>query len=220
MTRRRKRILTVAAGLTLATACGVHACKPRVSDPQRAALAERIRHPNATPFVPFAEFQDKDFYLCCTMRFNDDHDASDANYSYPNVRGYTFRAGTKVHVVSVRWNDITIRPEGESERFNIDFRFGTQKLNGRQFFHYVLVDADPTTALAQAPKEIVDAVNEGRLLVGMTKEQAVMARGYPPFHQTTGIESDQWTYYFNRASVDHVTFVDGKITAIERGPAP
>ena len=213
--------VTVALGtVLLGMLAGVGACRRRVPDPERAAMAAGIRRPEATPFAPFADLDGQDFYLCCNMRFNAEHDASDANYAYPEVQGYTLYAGTRVHVVGVRWNDITLRPEGRNDTFNIDFRFGTQRMNGRQYFHKILVTTDPRSALADAPPAIAEAVRQGQLIPGMSKEQALLARGYPPFHHTAGIESDEWTYYQNRGFVHLVRFVDGKITSIERVAAP
>jgi hypothetical protein len=213
--------VTIALGtVLLGMLAGVGACRRRVPDPERAAMAARARHPDPTPFNPFADLDGKAFYLCCNMRFNANRDASDANYAYPEVQGYTLHAGTQVHVVRVHWNDITIQPEGIDQTFNIDFRFGTQRMNGRQYFHKILLETDPTAALADAPPDVVKAVRQGQLLPGMTKEQALLARGYPPFHHTAGIESHEWMYYQSPGFVHVVRFVDGKIRSIARGAAP
>jgi hypothetical protein len=217
--RQLARGLAIGAAL-LGMLSGVAACQPRIPDPERAIVAARSRHPDPTPFAPFADLDGKDFYLCCNMRFNANREASDANYAYPEVQGYTLRAGTRVHVVHVHWNNITIQPEGDDHTFNIDFRFGTARQNGRQYFHKILVATDPTISLADAPRTVVNAVHEGLLIPGMTRDEALLARGYPPFHHTPGIEAHEWTYYTSPGFVHVVRFADGKIASIQRGAAP
>lgn len=51
----------------------------------------------------------------------------------------------------------------------------------------------------------------GRLRKGMTKEEAILARGYPPVHRTSSTEDDQWVYQQNRFAVQTVIFADGKL---------
>jgi hypothetical protein len=43
-----------------------------------------------------------------------------------------------------------------------------------------------------------DAIKNGVLKLGMTKEQVLMARGYPPGHKTPSVEADAWTYWSSR----------------------
>jgi hypothetical protein len=169
---------------------------------------------------PFAPIEGREFYLCCNMRFNANLDASDANYAYPE-QGTVLAAGTKLKITSVgpRW--IAFQPEGQSATYSLDFRFGTKALGAKEYFlQDILREADPTTALLTWTPRIVEAVRTGRVVSGMTKEQTLMARGYPPFHRTAGIDADVWVYYHTRGFVDRVRFIDGKAAAVFRRPAP
>ena len=70
------------------------------------------------------------------------------------------------------------------------------------------------------PRGIADAMREGKLGQGMTKEQTLIARGYPPAHRTPSLEATEWIYYDTPGFVDRVVFADGKIQSVTRGPAP
>ena len=59
-----------------------------------------------------------------------------------------------------------------------------------------------------------DHIKAGSLAVGMSKEAAVIAYGYPPSHRTD-IASNKWLYWINRINRVNVTFVDNKIFEIK-----
>jgi hypothetical protein len=169
------------------------------------------------PFDPALE--NRAFYLCCNLRFNQDHDATDANYAYPDT-GITLPLGTRVRVTRVYAMSVRLRPEGDPNTYSLELRFGRNRISARQYFLNILRDEDPRGALVKVPPEIADAIRQGRLVAGMTKEQALMARGYPPLHRTESIAANDWIFYETRGFVDRVTFVDGKIQSVTRAPAP
>lgn len=52
-------------------------------------------------------------------------------------------------------------------------------------------------------------IANGILALGMTKEQVVMTRGYPPGHRTPSLDIDTWTYWNNRVVNHAYVFQDG-----------
>jgi hypothetical protein len=80
----------------------------------------------------------------------------------------------------------------------LDRLFGTQKVN--------LSGHSPAT---------IENINNGAVAMGMTKDEVLLARGYPPFHATAGVESDKWKYWRNRWVTAIITFKDGKVSAIK-----
>jgi len=74
--------------------------------------------------------------------------------------------------------------------------------------------------LKELPDNIAAGIKDGRLVEGMTKDQALIARGYPPRHRTPSLELNEWLYYETPGFVDRVVFVDGKLQSVTRGPAP
>ncbi len=56
-------------------------------------------------------------------------------------------------------------------------------------------------------------IKVGTLRLGMTKEEAILARGYPPVHRTYSTEDDRWIYWQNRFVTQTVVFADGKLVA-------
>ncbi len=52
--------------------------------------------------------------------------------------------------------------------------------------------------LGKSSRATADAIKNGLLKLGMTKDQVLMARGYPPGHKTPSIDADAWTYWSSR----------------------
>lgn len=56
-----------------------------------------------------------------------------------------------------------------------------------------------------------DNITNGKVEVGMTKEEVVLSRGYPPFHQTLSLQANKWKYWYNRFKTVNVTFKNNKV---------
>ena len=160
-----------------------------------------------------------DYYLCCNLRFNHDGDATDANYAYSG--GGVLAAGSRVTVTKAGQSYVYLSPVGEQQKYYLELRFGTQQQSPAQYFAAILRDTDPRESLETWSSDVQDAVRNGRLAPGMTKEQVLMARGYPPYHRTPGgVESDEWLYYDTRARTTRIRFEDGKLVNLQSLPAP
>lgn len=58
-------------------------------------------------------------------------------------------------------------------------------------------------------KSLVVAIKNGVMRIGMTKEQVIMARGYPPGHETPSLDLDTWKYWSSRLVTQSVVFENG-----------
>jgi hypothetical protein len=58
----------------------------------------------------------------------------------------------------------------------------------------------------------VNFIKGGILKTGMTKEQVIMARGYPPGHKTPSVDADVWVYWSSRVVTDTLVFSNGVLT--------
>ncbi len=167
----------------------------------------------------YPELANRPLYTCCNLHFNREGDASDANYEY--VGGITIPPGTRVTVISDHRNAIDFRAAIPSQQvFTLAFRFGRPAIRAAQYFGLVLVPDDPTPRLRSLEPSVAAAVREGRVVVGMTKDEVLLARGYPPFHRTPAVAANRWIYYEFYSVVDLVDFVDGRVSAVTRAPAP
>jgi hypothetical protein len=158
-------------------------------------------------------------YLCCNLRFNQDNDATDANYEIP-AGGRMLPAGTRVRVSQIGSTFVRFRTSEDSNPYYLELRFGRNRLSPRQYFDWIFVAEDPTTKLSGWPDGVQQAVRDGKVVEGMTREQVLMARGYPPLHRTVALESALWTFYETRVTVSLVLFEGDRVVAINTSSAP
>ncbi len=55
----------------------------------------------------------------------------------------------------------------------------------------------------------------GNIAAGMSKAAVIVARGYPPSHETPSLKRDQWKYWKNRWDTIIVTFNDDRVVDIK-----
>ena len=68
--------------------------------------------------------------------------------------------------------------------------------------------------LSQFSEDTQSAIRAGQPRRGMTKEEVLIARGFPPSHVTLSLDSDQWRFWQNRWNTIIVQFADGKVETI------
>jgi hypothetical protein len=68
------------------------------------------------------------------------------------------------------------------------------------------------TPLEKLPEPVAASVRSGEMRKGMTKELVLMARGYPPAHETPSLEGDRWVYWSSRFVKQTIVFADGRLS--------
>lgn len=180
------RLLLVAALLILAT---------------NPAGAESVAPPMITPETG------NTYYTRFTFHHERDrHNAT--NYS----RGLIWPINTEVKLVSMserRRGSFVLERTDNGEQITVKNvpKFTQVSLN--ELASRML--SDQQTPLDHLSPELQTAVKAGQLRLGMDKETAVMARGYPPGHETPTLDLDIWKYWVNRFVHLTVVFEDGVI---------
>jgi hypothetical protein len=146
--------------------------------------------------------------------------ATDANYRYSGSSASRLPAGTRVLVTDVGRNRLFFRAEPDGQTYALYLQYGLAQTDAEAYFTDVLRETDPTAGLRGAPSTTADAIADARLVAGMTREQAIMARGYPPLHRTPNRADSEWLYYDAPGTGVYVTFAGGVITTVRSGAAP
>jgi len=129
------------------------------------------------------------------------------NYS----TGFHIPVNTEVTISKISGKAIIFMMDGEKITYITQTKY--TRLNSNQMLDR-LFSAKKINLSGHSPATI-ENINNGAVAMGMTKEEVLLARGYPPFHATKGIESDRWKYWRNRWMTALVTFKDGKVSEIK-----
>lgn len=126
-------------------------------------------------------------YTCCNLHYENDW-ISDANWSAMPM----IPAGASIKINDYGRYRVNVEIDGRKMRLGLDY--------GRQeplqaWARKLVVQDDPRQKIAAWPAPVRDAVRAGKVAIGMSKEQVIVAIGYPPMHQTPSLESPQWKYW-------------------------
>lgn len=147
----------------------------------------------------------QEYYLRHGLKFEGD-EWNTTNY----WRGTFLPINTKVKLVALDAKDMVLRVTGTGEAVKV-----------KNVLKYSRVDLATIAARMLSPKPISlekfdrptkAAIESGILTLGMTREQVVMTRGYPPGHETPSLDLNRWKYWSNRFVTQTIEFSNDVLT--------
>lgn len=122
------------------------------------------------------------------------------------TRGTLLPVNTRVTLTSMGPKKMVITPEsGESVTIALARKFSLRSLE--EIAAELL--SPKAIPLARLGKDLERAISQGTMRLGMTREQVLMTRGYPPRHKTPSLDNDQWIYWSSRFVHRTLVFQDG-----------
>jgi len=158
-------------------------------------------------------------YLCCNMHY-EKPEISDVNY----LKGTLIPFGTRVQVLEVRKNSVKFQPAGHPA-ITLVLKYGKDAITMDRYLDRIFVREDPHTKLPRPGKDKKQAaaaertrklLEEATVEPGMTKDEVLMALGYPPAHRTPSLSAPMWTYWANRWATFEVYFDGDKVARVQR----
>jgi hypothetical protein len=125
------------------------------------------------------------------------------------ARGTLVPINTPVKFVSMSKDIIVLRRSDTGEELKVE---NVQKFSKKSLVQIArIMLSEEKTPLDKLPGKLAGAIRSGQLIRGMTKEQVLMARGYPPAHETPSLDGDRWTYWSSRFANHAIVFVEGRL---------
>ncbi|MET0328544.1 MAG: outer membrane protein assembly factor BamE [Luteimonas sp.] len=153
----------------------------------------------STPAGAFAQ-EKYDGFLCCNMR-SDGSWISDSNYSENGKR--IIPVGTPTSVTGHGRHRINVRIDGARQAIGNDY---SRDLSLADFAKRYVVTEDPALKIAGYPAKIQDAIKRAKITPGMTREQVLMALGYPISSENPDLSADLWRYWLSSFAEFQVQF--------------
>ena len=125
-------------------------------------------------------------------------------------RGVVVPINTPVKVVSMSGSLLVLKRGDTGQEIKVKNEEKYTKKNIKEMAALML--ASDKTPIEQVPEPFATAIRNGEMRKGMTKELVLMARGYPPAHETPSIEGDRWVYWSSRFVKQTIVFTDGRLT--------
>jgi hypothetical protein len=126
---------------------------------------------------------------------------SDSNYA---ETGKTIiPLGTPVKVTGYGRNRVHIDIQGKKQAFGNDY---SRDIPLEAFGRRYVVQKNPMDSLAAVSAKVKDAVTSARVTKGMSRDQVLMALGYPISSENPNLDAKVWRYWLWSFSPYQITF--------------
>jgi hypothetical protein len=127
----------------------------------------------------------RDGYACCNLHFNKDW-INDGNYAeLPMIA-----AGTPVHVINYGRHRAYVNINGK--QFGLGHDYGRDQESLDAWVNKVVVNEDPRPRIASYPFAVQEAIRQGKVMIGMSREQCIAAVGYPLTSENQSLDATTW----------------------------
>jgi hypothetical protein len=154
-------------------------------------------------------------FLCCNMRSDSNGWISDINYNESGK--HVVPLGTPAKMSGYGKNRLSFETSFSRKSYRLGNDY-SRNLDMETFATRYIVREDPSVRFASFPPRIQNAIKTMRITRGMTKDQVLMAIGYPIGNETPILE-DSWKYWYWTFSPFTLHWDDeGRIARIETDP--
>jgi len=152
-------------------------------------------------------------FLCCNLR-TDGKWISDINYMEGGKR--VLPLGTPAKVTGYGRYRVLVDIGGSHQAIGNDY---SRDMELGSFAQRYIVTQDPKQKLAGYSAAHREAITSARIMRGMTREQVVMAVGYPVSSENPMLESNIWRFWRDSFNEFQVHFDDqGRVKEISTDP--
>jgi hypothetical protein len=147
-------------------------------------------------------------FACCVLHYSHDW-INDGNYAeLPMIP-----AGTPIEVLSYGSNRAYVKVDGKPMRLGHDYGRDQESLEA--WVNKIVVNDDPRGRIATYAPPVQAAIREGKVMVGMTREQAIASIGYPLTSENVSLDAPTWRIWrSSRGEYDLNFGAEGRIKSI------
>jgi hypothetical protein len=207
--KRRRRARGVLGGIALASVVGFAAWPAHAGIFRNVlvsvGLAKPEPKPDASDTPPVFPRQG---FACCNLHYDGDW-VSDYNYGdLPMIP-----AGTPIEVLSYGRERAMVKVDGRPMRLGHDYGRNEETLN--VWVNKLVVNEDPRPRIASYSPAVQAAIHASKVMVGMTREQAIVAVGYPVTSENPSLDSAMWRLFRSGRGQYQLNFgPDGRVASI------
>lgn len=129
-------------------------------------------------------------YACCNLHYEGDW-INDGNYAeLPMIP-----AGTPIKVYDYGSDRADVDIGGKPFRLGHDY--GREQESLEQWVAKIVPTADPKQKIREYSPDVQEAIRLGKVMLGMTKEQAIVSIGYPLTSENASLEAPMWRHWIS-----------------------
>jgi hypothetical protein len=151
-------------------------------------------------------------YTCCNLHYENDW-INDGNYAqHPFIP-----AGTPAKVTGYGRYRASVDIGGKPMRLGQDYGRAQETLE--KWVAKMIVETDPKPKIAGYSADVREAIRQGRVMKGMSREQVIISVGYPMTSETPALDSEIWRHWVSSFGAYQVLWDDkGRVKEIIADP--
>src|SRR5262245_22221543 len=153
------------------------------------------------------------FYLCCNVHYPQGKPEITDAIAW---QGTLIPFATRVEVQKVTRDSVRFEAPGHPP-ITLVYEHGSKVLPFSAYLSRLFVTEDPRLKLKKVPAREVKLVEKGTVAPGMSRDQVVMALGYPPADRTPSLDAPAWTYLAGPSETAVVYFDGNRVSSVLRG---
>lgn len=150
-------------------------------------------------------------YTCCNFHYSKDW-INDGNYAQLPM----IPAGTPIRVKSYGRYVANVDIDGKPFRLGLDY--GRNSETTEKWVAKLVVQDDPKGRLATYPAPVREAIQAGKIMVGMSKEQVIMSVGYPITDENPRLDALFWKYWWSSFGRYDVYWTGERVSKVDAHP--
>lgn len=147
-------------------------------------------------------------FACCNLHYEGDW-ISDSNLAQLAF----IPAGTPINVKKIDGYRVYVEIDGKPMRLGHDY--GREQETTEQWTNKLVVLENPKLKIAKYTPVVRKAIEAGKLIKGMTKEQVITAVGYPQTNETPKLDGPYWRYWWSSYGPYYVYWSGNKVSKID-----
>lgn len=152
-------------------------------------------------------------YACCNLHYDEDRWISDGNW----IERPFLPAGTPLQIYEYRKDRVKALVDGRVTWLGLDNGGKQQTL--ADWVARLAVKDDPSPRIAAYPARVQAAIQAGKVVPGMTKEQVVVALGHPRTDLNPSLAAPRWAYVTEADATFFLVWTDDdRLQAVEGAP--
>ena len=185
------------AAVALLTGCAGGPANDVKAVPEAAATSPRLRSTGSV----------RSGFACCNLRYSGDQ------LSEPNYAQLPFiPLGTPVLIRAIDGGQAIVEIDGRQMSLRPDVAQTRESV--AQWLDKAVLADDPRHKLESFPAGVRAAIQSGRLIKGMTREQVIMSIGYPQMDNKKGLGAPSWRYWWTSFESFYVHWLRDKLKNI------
>jgi hypothetical protein len=123
--------------------------------------------------------------------------------------GIMIPAGTEVSNIKVDEEEILFSTVDDGKKYVVNFKAKFHPGKTTQDYARMMFSENDFDQLTKGmSKTEINGIDEGVILVGMSKKAVIVAYGYPPEHKTPSLNDNIWTYWLSKMKSTVIYFND------------